>query len=99
MRAEATAQSDEAPRGMGGVFSATLEELTAAGRVHTPAGQQALRLASRIDFSGEDSGASLAALGRQHLAALAEALRDVQPVADPVDELAARRAAYGRSHA
>jgi hypothetical protein len=91
-----TEEQQDTPAGPAGgaTFVATLEELTAAGRVHTAAGQQALKIASRIDYSGEDSGSSLAALGKQHLAALAEALRDLQVADDPLDELAVRRAAY-----
>lgn len=77
----------------GGVFAATLEELTAGGRVHTAAGQQALKLATRIDYSGEDTGSSVAALGRQHLATLAEALKGAGATADPVDEFTERRRA------
>lgn len=89
----AEVQDPEPSASTGGVFAATLEELTAAGRVHSPAGQQALRLATRIDFSGEDSGSSLAALGKQHLAALGEALKGVGASEDPVDEFTARRRA------
>lgn len=82
----------EAPsRRAGGVFAATLTVLTEAGRVNTPAGQNVLALATRIDHGAEDSGSSIAALSRQHLAALAEALRDADQAADIGDELQDRR--------
>ncbi len=80
-------------RPAGGVFAATLVALAGAGRVDSPAGQNALALAARIDFGAFDTGSSLAALSKQHLAALGEALKDVSVVADGVDELRARRAA------
>jgi hypothetical protein len=81
-------------RHVGGVFSATLSALTAASRVHSPAGQNALALATRIDGGATDTGSSVAALSKQHLAAMAEALRDVESVkADSVDELRRRREA------
>lgn len=95
-RADDTRKAEEAPpTPAGGVFASTLFALQQAGRVHTPAAQQALTLATRLDNGAEDSGSSLAALGKQHLAALAEALRDLEAVDDPADELAQRRAAHG----
>jgi hypothetical protein len=76
------------------VFAATLTELTAAGRVHTPAAQVALALAVRIDDGASDTGSSLAALSRQQLLALSEALRGVEAATvDPLDELRRRREA------
>jgi hypothetical protein len=92
-RAEAAPAGEETGSASpaGGVFSATLSELTSSGRVHTPAGQNALALAIRIDNGAEDSGSSLAALSRQHLAALAEALKDLDKVGDLGDELSKRR--------
>jgi len=87
-------EGKEVPAPAQNVFTATLEELTLAGRVHTAAGQQALKLATRIDYSPTDTGSSFAALGKQHLAALEAATRDVQVADDPVDELAQRRAAH-----
>ena len=86
----------EQPRAAGGVFSATLVALTEAGRVASPAGQNALALATRIDGGATDTGSSIAALSKQHLAAMAEALRDVQAAkVDSVDELRRRREARG----
>lgn len=80
----------------GGVFSATLTTLTAAKRVDTPAGQNALALATRIDHGATDTGSSIAALSKQHLAAMAEALRDAEATkTDSVDELRRRREARG----
>lgn len=84
----------EDDRPAGGVFSATLTALMDAGRVHSPAGQNALALATRIDGGATDTGSSIAALSKQHLAAMAEALRDVEAAkADSVDELRRRREA------
>ena len=83
-------------RPAGGVFSATLTALMEAGRVHSPAGQNALALATRIDGGATDTGSSIAALSKQHLAAIAEALRDTEVVkADSIDELRRRREARG----
>ncbi len=78
-------------RAPGAVYASTLVALTEAGRVHAPAGQNALALAVRIDGGALDTGSSVAALSKQHLAALAEALRGANVVADGVDELRARR--------
>lgn len=80
-------------RPAGGVYAATLHALTEAGRMHTPAGQQALALAHRLDHGAADTGSSLASLGKQHLAALEEALKNLAVADDPVDELKARRRA------
>lgn len=88
---DTTAAGDATMRMAGGVFSATLAELTSAGRVGTSAGQNALALASRIDFSAADTGSSIAALSKQHLAAMTEALKDADHEGDLVDELTARR--------
>lgn len=85
------ADASDGERPAGGVFSATLTALTDAGRVATPAGQNALALASRIDHGAEDSGSSIAALSKQHLAALDEALKDLASAGDPVDEFTRRR--------
>lgn len=90
-RAPRAPEPEEPTRPAGGVFSATLNELTEKGRVHTPAAQNALALAVRIDNGADDSGSSIAALSKQHLAALAEALRDVDVEGDAIDELQARR--------
>lgn len=76
------------------MFSATLTALADAGRVHSPAGQNALALATRIDGGATDTGSSIAALSKQHLAAMSEALRDTEGAkADSVDELRKRREA------
>lgn len=90
-RGNEPAEVDDGARPAGGVYSSTLHALTEAQRMHTPAGQQALALADRIDRGASDTGSSLAALGKQHLAALAEATRDLAEVGDPLDELRARR--------
>lgn len=77
---------------MRGVFASTLLTLTEAGRIHTPAGQNALLLASWMDNAEGDHGGGKAALSKQHLAALAEAMKDTEESGDLVDELQARRA-------
>ena len=90
----ATVAPEVTERSAGGVFSATLTALTEAGRIHTPAGQNALALATRIDGGATDTGSSIAALSKQHLAAMAEAMKDVEAAkADSVDELRRRREA------
>ncbi len=81
-------------RPAGGVFAATLTALIDACRVHSPAGQNALALATRIDGGATDTGSSIAALSKQHLAAMAEALKDTaEQKSDSVDELRRRREA------
>lgn len=75
-----------------GVTSAVIAELTAAGRLHTSAGQSALALARRID-DGAESSAGLAALTREMRAAMAEATSNVAEAGDALDELRARREA------
>lgn len=80
----------------GGVFAASLTALTDAGRVGSPAGQNALALATRIDGGFTDTGSSIAALSKQHLAAMAEALKDVAAAkTDELDAVRRRREARG----
>jgi hypothetical protein len=69
------------------LWSATLAELTAAGRAGSAAGQAVLVLARRIDASEGETGAGLAALVRQHGATLADAVKGRRAVANPLDEL------------
>ena len=79
----------------GGVRDATLEELTAAGRVDTALGRSCLALAGRLDNPGMDTGSAMAAVARQLEALLREALRGAGAATAPGqlrDELAARRA-------
>lgn len=73
------------------LYSATLAELTAAGRVPSAAGQAALLLARRIDASQGETIAGLAAAVKQHGATLADAVKDGRAAASPLDELRARR--------
>jgi hypothetical protein len=73
------------------LWAATLNELTAAGRVSSPAGVAALILARRIDTPGSETGAGLAALVKQHGATLADALKGARAEVNPLDELRARR--------
>lgn len=76
------------------VEAATLAQLTAADRVESPAGQNALVLARRLDQAMLDrleTGSSVSALSKQHLAVLSEAVKDAKVAADPVDELKERR--------
>lgn len=70
----------------------TRDALEVVGRLHTPAGVNALLLAAKLDAGG-DTGSAMAALSKQHLAALAEATKGVKAAADPVDELRAKREA------
>ena len=69
------------------LWSATMAELNAAGRVSSAAGQAALVLAKRIDASQGETGAGLAALVKQHGATLADAVKGSRAVVSPLDEL------------
>jgi hypothetical protein len=69
------------------LWSATLAELSAAGRVNSAAGQAVLVLARRIDASDGETGAGLAALVKQHGATLADAVKGRRAVVNPLDEL------------
>lgn len=84
---------DDPPAGQSGVstYSTTLDRLTSAGRVETPLGQAALRLAARIDGSHSDTGSSLAAMVRELAKTLVGALEGAATPDDPVDELRAAR--------
>lgn len=79
------------PAGVVAVAAATLEALGDAGKLHTPGGQAALKLAHRIDNSDRDTGAGLASMVKRLEETLASILADVEPEADAVDELKARR--------
>jgi hypothetical protein len=73
------------------LWSATLAELTAAGRALSAGGLAALALARRIDAADRETGSSLATLVREHRAALADAVRDGAAAVNPLDELRDRR--------
>ena len=73
------------------LWTATLAELTAAGRVESASGQASLLLARRLDSPLTETGSSVAAMVREHRAALADALRGAVAEANPLDELRARR--------
>jgi hypothetical protein len=73
------------------LWTATLDELTSAGRVASSSGQAALILARRIDSASGETGSGLAALVKQHGASLADALKGARAESNPLDELRARR--------
>ena len=73
------------------LWTATLNELAAAGRTASASGQAALLLARRLDSQMTETGSSVAAMVREHRAALADALKGVRAEANPLDELRARR--------
>lgn len=73
------------------LWTATLNELTAAGRVASASGQAALLLARRLDSGLTETGSSVAAMIREHRAALADALKGATAEVNPLDELRARR--------
>lgn len=80
------------------VEAATVAELTAAGRLNSHAGRNAVVLAARLDAARSntlETGASVASLSKQHLAAMAEATKNVSVRADGVDELKLRRERRG----
>ncbi|AJA43302.1 hypothetical protein VC60_gp01 [Mycobacterium phage Sbash] len=74
-----------------GLVATVVKELTAAGRMETVLGQQALRLAMRLETSTVDTGAGLASLSKELRAVMAQAVAGAAVEADPVDELRARR--------
>ena len=73
------------------LWTATLAELAAAGRVASASGQAALLLARRLDSPLIEPGSSVAAMVREHRAALADALKGAVSEVNPLDELRARR--------
>jgi hypothetical protein len=72
------------------LVAAVRAELEAVGRLETPAGQQALRLAERM-CSPYDTGQAMAAVSKELRAVMAEATKDAPKAADRLDELAERR--------
>lgn len=80
---------DETP--VDSVHAATLAELVAVTREHTPLGRAALVLAGRLDRADGDTGSSTAALARELRVTLEEALRDAPRTADALDDLEAQR--------
>jgi hypothetical protein len=73
-----------------GLAAAVERELSAAGRLETVLGQQALLLAQRIG-APMDTGSSVASLSRELREVMAKALESAARVADPMDELRALR--------
>lgn len=73
------------------LWTATLNELTAAARTASASGQAALLLARRLDSQMTETGSSVAAMVREHRAALADALKGASAEVNPLDELRARR--------
>jgi hypothetical protein len=72
------------------LVNAVKADLDAAGRLDTPLGQQAVRLAQRM-CSPYDTGSALAAVSKELRSVMAEALKDVDAGGDALDELAERR--------
>lgn len=73
----------------GDLVAAVSAELSAAGRLDSALGRQAVRLAQRM---GEfDTGGGVAALSRELRSVMAAALQTAVAMDDPVDELRARR--------
>lgn len=87
----ASAQPQMPPDPDAELWTATLAELDAAGRVNSASGRAALLLARRLDMQVVDSGSSLAAMVREHRTALADAVKGSGRAANPMDELRARR--------
>ena len=88
---KAAERREASSSGVGSVAAATLLQLQEASRLHTPLGQAALALASRLDISQTDTGAGVASLAKQLEATLAAATADAEVVDDPIDELKAAR--------
>lgn len=74
-----------------GLISAVVSELTEANRLNTALGQQALRLAVRMETSRSDTGAAIASLSKELRAVMHQALAAAEDANDPVDDLRARR--------
>lgn len=64
------------------------KELTAAGRLDTTLGQQALAIAEKMHTAG---GTALAALSKELRTVMAEATKGASAAMDPIDELKLRR--------
>jgi hypothetical protein len=75
----------------GRLSAATRAELAAVGRVESPAGQQALMLAERLD-AGQDTGSGIAALSRELRATMVVAMADAHRVESELDKLRRRDA-------
>jgi hypothetical protein len=90
LRGAPAAEPPSAPDILPPHVAAVLQELSAAGRLNTAAGQFALRLALELD-SPMNNGSQQAALVRQALASLNAALAGAPPPADELDELERRR--------
>lgn len=69
----------------------TRTDLESAGRLRTPAGLLAVKLAEILDSGVQDTGSSIAALGKQYLATVEKALDGAEEAADPLDQILARR--------
>lgn len=72
-------------------MTAVEQELAAADRLATAAGQRAMFLARLLAAPRADTGSATAALDRQLAAALAQALEGAATGVDVLDELRARR--------
>lgn len=77
---------------LGGIYAATLAELTAGHKEETAKGQACLLLAARLDEK-VDTAAGMAAAVKQLGVALDDVLAGVAVAGDPVDELQRRREA------
>ena len=83
-----------APSAVGGIEAATLDELTAAGRVGSSAGQRALALARLLDAPPQGSLGAVAGWAREHGSAMATALAGAVTASatrSALDEIKARR--------
>jgi len=84
------APSSASPAPSGGLPETLARVLTAADRLDTVLGQQAVAIAGHM-ASSMQTGSSIAALSKELRSVLAEALEGALVVADPVDELRRRR--------
>lgn len=74
-----------------GLIASVVNDLTAAGRMQSVLGQQALRMAIRLETSTVDTGAGLVSLSKELRALMSLALAGAEDETDPVDELKSRR--------
>jgi hypothetical protein len=88
---------DDQGDGHGPIYTAALEELTAAGRESTTLGQVALKMAWRLDRGRvTDTGSSLASAATSLASLMAQATKGSAAKDDPVDELRRQREARRR---
>ena len=86
-------------RSIGEIEESTAAALDETGRLETPLGRTALRLARRLDDPERETGQGLASLAKQFEAVFTSATAGVDVEDDPIDELRAARDRKRRANA